>query len=67
MNVYLHHFLPVEETTKASNIETREEVSVLTGRRINALKIGQDLFVSREIWNVLKKGAVTINDIPFRR
>ncbi len=55
INVYLHPYLPIEQTRVASCIETKEEVSVLTGKMINCMKIGNDFFVSREVYRNFKK------------
>lgn len=47
--------LPIDEMVWASNIETRQEVSIPTGNLIHAFKLGNILLVSPELYKQLKK------------
>ncbi len=44
-------FLPIPETVPASDIETREEVKIMTGKKIHALKTDGVLYVSSELYS----------------
>ena len=50
LQVYKHIHLPIRQTTKASCLETKKEVEILTGKWIHQIKIGNDLFVSPSLY-----------------
>lgn len=47
--------LPVDETTVACNIETREEVKIATGVKINCVRFGNKLIMTQELYEEIKK------------
>jgi len=47
-------FLPIPETVPASDIETREEVKILTGNKIHALKADGVFYVSPEYYSQIQ-------------
>lgn len=55
MQLIVSAYLPTQETRKASCIETRKEVEILTGEKRNAIRAGEYLYVSQEVYdNFLK-------------
>jgi len=57
IEVRVSALLPYEQTAAACSIETREEVSVLTGDLINVIKDNKKgiIYVSKEIFEKLSK------------
>ncbi len=55
LDIYLSPFLPIPETVKVCDIETREEVSLLTGKMIHCIDNNGKIFVSKEAIEQLKK------------
>lgn len=53
LSIQLNAMLPIEETSKACNIESKQEVSILTGKLIHCYKCGNVLQVSPEMYNVI--------------
>jgi hypothetical protein len=48
--------LPYDETVRVYDIKTHEGISVLTGRKINCIKINDnELIVSKELYNQISK------------
>jgi len=47
--------LPVDETFPATSIETRREVNVLSGKKIDCIQQGTVLIVSPEMYQKLKQ------------
>ena len=46
--------LPYPETVKACDIETKEEVNILTGEEINCMQIGDKLIMTQEVYDSIK-------------
>ena len=54
--VRVNAFLPVDGTAPASCIETREPVRVMTGQKINCVRVEgiNVIWVTQEIYDILK-------------
>ena len=52
--VFVDDNLPVHETARACEIETREEHDVLTGNMVHCFKIEGKLYVSHEFYKSLE-------------
>jgi len=63
--VRIHPVLPQDDFVFASDIETREEVKLLTGKQIHAFIMTGILYVSKELYGKLEKDfwkeKITIN------
>lgn len=46
--------LPMPETVRVCDIESREEYSLCTGKEIHCIHIGRQLFVSADLYEKLK-------------
>ena len=46
--------LPYPETVKACDIETKEEVRILTGKEINCMQLGHKLIMTQEVYDSIK-------------
>lgn len=55
--------LPTEEVALVYNIDTREEVRIMTGKMIHCIRFGKTLLVSKEIYDSL----CIANNLPKAR
>ena len=55
LNIYQHAHLPIRQTTKASSIETKKVVALLTGKWIHSMKIENDVFLSPDLYRKIKQ------------
>lgn len=54
LNIIRHSSLPFDEVRTASNLETKKEVKLLTGKKIHCLKLDNTLYVSDELYQNFK-------------
>lgn len=55
-DVIVNRFLPVEQIALASDIKTRKEVRVTTGKMIHCFQVEDKLMVSQELYDEIKNG-----------
>lgn len=58
MKIIVTQNLPIDETRKASCIETKEEVTILTGKKINAVKFNDILYVSPRLNEIIIENGI---------
>lgn len=56
------NILPIDATTAACDVETREEITIATGEQIHACKIGSRIMVSKSLCGVLEKRLSEMED-----
>ncbi len=54
MKIIEDKFLPIQETVPASDIITKEEVNILTGKMIDCVRAGNTLVVSPKIYKAIE-------------
>ncbi len=63
MNCQVSPLLPMDETVSACDIETRQEIKVLTGEKINCVRVGGTLLMTKELYDTIKSNYLPCEDI----
>ena len=65
MNVIKSEFLPVPEMFKASDLSTRQEVSIPSGKMIHCISLEGRLIVSPELYSKLAESALKTQPMDY--